>query len=163
MPKATAAGDARGNVKGNIKGKAKGEDQCEDEGAAPSPLAAARAFTLLVGLLGGFATVLTNSMGPVLNVFLLTQGLTPAAFVGTRSCFFTIINICKIGLRLASGSLSYEMALLGTKLAVVSVLGVWVSKAVVRRLSKTLFMQLEYALMTFASVKLLASGLGVWA
>ena len=116
-------------------------------------------FIALVGLLGGFATILTNSMGPILNVFLLTRALEPAQFVGTRSCFFTIVNTAKMGMRIYGGTMSAEMLQLGSKLGLLSIVGVFASKAVVGRLSKATFMRMEYALMTFASVKLLAAGL----
>ena len=34
-------------------------------------------FAVVVGLLGGFATILTNSMGPLLNVYLLAHRYEP--------------------------------------------------------------------------------------
>ena len=43
-------------------------------------------FAGLVGVVGGFATILTNSMGPILNVYLLALQLGPSEFVGTRVC-----------------------------------------------------------------------------
>ena len=53
-------------------------------------------FACVVGVVGGFATILTNSMGPMLNVYLLTLQLDPQVFVGTRATFFTAINALKV-------------------------------------------------------------------
>jgi hypothetical protein len=60
-------------------------------GAASVPAYAASLwFAAVVGVIGGFATILTNSMGPMLNVYLLTLQLEPTTFVGTRATFFTV-------------------------------------------------------------------------
>jgi hypothetical protein len=55
----------------------------------PSALASSVWFAAFVGVVGGFATIITNSMGPLLNVYLLTLKLEPTDFVGTRvrACF----------------------------------------------------------------------------
>eukprot|EP00929_Paragymnodinium_shiwhaense_P118604 TRINITY_DN90514_c0_g1_i1.p1 TRINITY_DN90514_c0_g1~~TRINITY_DN90514_c0_g1_i1.p1 ORF type:complete len:321 (+),score=59.54 TRINITY_DN90514_c0_g1_i1:98-1060(+) len=116
-------------------------------------------FVSLVGIIGGFATILTNSMGPMLNVFLLTLRLEPRVFVGTRATFFTCVNTIKLAQRLYAGTLSQGLILLGCAYGVLAIAGVWASKAVVRRMSKALFMKLEYGLMTFASLKLIHAGL----
>ena len=141
--------------------QAKKDDDAKAEGEAEGPSALGKSpyFIGLVGLLGGFATILTNSMGPILNVFLLTRALEPAQFVGTRSCFFTIVNTAKMAMRIYGGTMSTDMLALGSKLGLLSIVGVFLSKAIVGRLSKATFMRMEYALMTFASVKLLAAGL----
>jgi len=50
-------------------------------------------FAAIIGVVGGFATILTNSMGPLLNVYLLTLQLDPATFVGTRvSCCWPYVH-----------------------------------------------------------------------
>jgi uncharacterized membrane protein YfcA len=84
-------------------------------------------FAWLIGLTGGVATVLTNSMGPMLNVFLLTLKLKPADFVGTRATFFCVVNSAKMGLRIYNGSLSTDMLTLGFKLGGLAVSAVLLS------------------------------------
>jgi len=126
--------------------------------APPPSYATSLWFAAVVGVVGGFATILTNSMGPILNVYLLGLGLDPPAFVGTRATFFTVVNTLKLAQRLAAGSLSRELVLLGAKYGVVSALGVLASKEVIKRMSKRVFMRLEYGLMTYASLKLLDAG-----
>lgn len=117
------------------------------------------AFVCLVGVVGGFATILTNAMGPMLNIFLLTLKLEPTVFVGTRGTLFTVVNALKLAQRLQGGTLSSDMVILGLKQGILSVMGVLVAKMIVKRMSKSLFMKLEYTLMTYASLKLLYAGL----
>lgn len=116
-------------------------------------------FACIVGIIGGVATMLTNAMGPILNVFLLTLQFDPRSFVGTRSTFFTLINTLKLIQRLYSGTLSAEMLFLGTKLGVFSFSGVLASKVIVSRMSKAVFLRLEYGLMVYTSLKLIYVGL----
>ena len=113
----------------------------------------------------------------MLNVFLLTLQYEPKVFVSTRATFFTIVNTAKIALRVydgeyssahasftpfderlsprLAGSLDMGLLVLGLKLGIFSLLGVFVSTHVVKRLSKSLFMKMEYCLMTYAGGKLL--------
>ncbi|CAE8726265.1 unnamed protein product [Polarella glacialis] len=115
-------------------------------------------FVSLMGGVGGFATILTNSMGPMLNVFLLTLKLDPQVFVGTRATFFTIVNTIKLAQRLSTGTLSLDLVKVGILYGFVALFGVLVSKQIIKRMSKTVFVRLEYGLMTFASLKLIDVG-----
>jgi uncharacterized membrane protein YfcA len=117
------------------------------------------AFACVVGIVGGFATMLTNSMGPILNVYLLSLRLEPAVFVGTRSTFFTVVNTLKLVQRLYSGTLSLDLALIGVGYGLIAIVGVLMSKQVIKNMSKELFMKCEYSLMTYASFKLIHAGL----
>ncbi|KAL7546609.1 LOW QUALITY PROTEIN: hypothetical protein ACHAWF_009939 [Thalassiosira exigua] len=60
---------------------------------------------------GGAATILTNSMGPILNVYLLSAAeLSPRSYVGTRTEFFYFLNLGKVPMRIARGTLGSSMA-----------------------------------------------------
>ena len=85
-------------------------------GDGPPAYAKAYWFIGLVGLTGGFATVLTNSMGPMLDIYLLTQQLEPFVQIGTRAAFFTLVNTIKLVLFLWSGMLSPQLLVLGAGL-----------------------------------------------
>merc|ERR1719171_685032 len=139
------------------KKKDDGENDGKPEG--PPSYATSMWFAGLVGFIGGFATILTNSMGPMLNIFLLTNQFAPMVFVSTRATFFTAINSIKVVLRLLDGSLTMAMLILGLKLAGLAVIGVFASKAVINKLSKGTFMKMQYALMTYAGVKLVYAGM----
>jgi len=116
-------------------------------------------FAGVVGIVGGFATILTNSMGPMLNVFLLTQKLEPTSFVGTRATFFSTVNLLKVGQRVYAGTLTWSMMVIGVKMGVLGVIGVLLAKMMLKRMSKSLFTMLQYIALTYSSFKLLYSAL----
>ena len=74
------------------------------DGDAPPSYSSAWWFIGIVGITGGFATVLTNSMGPMLDIYLLTLRLEPFVQIGTRAAFFTLVNSIKVGVFLYSGN-----------------------------------------------------------
>jgi len=116
-------------------------------------------FACIVGVIGGFATILTNSMGPMLNVYLLTLRLSPSVFVGTRATFFTVINTVKILQRVSAGTLSMPLFIVGAQFGLLAIIGVLVSTFIIPLMSKTMFMRMEYCFMTIASLKLIDAGL----
>merc|ERR1740130_1172524 len=104
------------------------KDKKDDD--TPAAWATSWWFAWIIGIAGGFATILTNSMGPLLNVFLLSQKMSNQQFVGTRATFFSCANTIKLLLRIYEGSLSLEMLKLGFSLSLISVLGVFVSELI---------------------------------
>jgi uncharacterized protein len=56
-------------------------------------------FSVLTGLLAGFATMIGNAAGPVMSVYLLSMRLPKNTFIGTAAWFFLIINLLKIPLQ----------------------------------------------------------------
>jgi uncharacterized membrane protein YfcA len=54
----------------------------------------------MVGLLGGFTTLIGNVAGPILAVYFLSIHLDKNEFIATRAWFFWIINLSKIPLHL---------------------------------------------------------------
>lgn len=140
------------------KGKGRRESKSRSKSPAlprlqkdqPPDYARAVWFASVVGVTGGFATVLTNSMGPMLNIYLLTLKLEPFVFVATRATFFTVVNTIKIIVLIHNGILSPPMLLLGAQLGTASVVGVLASKHIVKHLSRELFTKMEYCLMSYA-------------
>ncbi len=53
-------------------------------------------FAIVMGLVGGFATMIGNAAGPVFAVYLLSMRLTKNAFIGTGAWFFFIVNVFKV-------------------------------------------------------------------
>ena len=56
-------------------------------------------FTAFFGLLGGFSTMVGNSAGPVMNVYLISMDLPKTVFVGTAAWFFALVNVLKLPLQ----------------------------------------------------------------
>jgi uncharacterized protein len=59
-----------------------------------------RWFSALMGLAGGFATMVGNAAGPVMAVYLLSMRLPKNVYIGTGAWFFFIVNLSKIPLHL---------------------------------------------------------------
>lgn len=57
-------------------------------------------FAAVMGILGGFATMIGNVAGPVFAIYLLAMHLPKNSFIGTSAWFFMIINFTKFPLQL---------------------------------------------------------------
>jgi len=55
-----------------------------------------RIFSSVMGLIGGFTTMVGNAAGPVFSIYLLAMKLPKREFIGTGAVFFFIINLSKI-------------------------------------------------------------------
>jgi hypothetical protein len=53
-------------------------------------------FILLIGTLGGFATMVGNAAGPVMAVYIVALGMPKEKFMGTWAWFFLIVNVSKV-------------------------------------------------------------------
>ncbi len=53
-------------------------------------------FTLLMGILGGFTTMVGNAAGAIMTIYLLVKGLPKKEFVGTGAWFFLFVNLIKV-------------------------------------------------------------------
>jgi hypothetical protein len=59
-----------------------------------------RWFAALMGILGGFATMIGNVAGPIFAIYLLAMHLPKNSFIGTGAWFFLIINFSKFPLHI---------------------------------------------------------------
>ncbi|MBI3208486.1 MAG: sulfite exporter TauE/SafE family protein [Candidatus Solibacter usitatus] len=69
------------------------------------------------GAFAGFATMVANAAGPVMNVYLLSKRLTREEFVATGAWFFFLVNLSKIPVYLSHGmitsqSLAFDAAMI---------------------------------------------------
>ncbi|MCF8335600.1 MAG: sulfite exporter TauE/SafE family protein [Bacteroidales bacterium] len=53
-------------------------------------------FSAIIGIIGGFSTMIGNSAGPIMSIYLLTMYLPKNMFIGTKAWFFMIINVTKV-------------------------------------------------------------------
>jgi hypothetical protein len=117
-------------------------------------------WAITVGLIGGSATMLTNAMGPILNVYLLSVAeLSPQSYVGTRAMFFCFLNLGKIPMRIVGGTLGMPMMPLVLGLGIPSVVGVFLAKPIMLKMNEKTFVKLELAVVLFAGVRLCYMGI----
>ena len=55
-------------------------------------------FAGVLGLTGGFATMMGNAAGPVMALYLLSMRLPKNIYIGTGAWFFLIVNLSKVPL-----------------------------------------------------------------
>lgn len=53
-------------------------------------------FAAILGLAGGFTTMIGNAAGPIMSLYLLSMHLPKNNFIGTAAWFFLIINVIKV-------------------------------------------------------------------
>ncbi|KAG7349620.1 sulfite exporter TauE/SafE [Nitzschia inconspicua] len=117
-------------------------------------------WACIVGIVGGAATMLTNAMGPILNVYLLSVvQLSPTAYIGTRAMFFCFLNVGKIPMRFMAGTLGWSMLPLAGFLGIFSVLGVFGAKPIMLSMKEENFVKLELAVVAFSGLRLCYMGL----
>lgn len=54
----------------------------------------------VIGLLGGFATMIGNAAGPIIAVYFLSLNLDKNEFISTRAWFFWLLNLVKFPLQI---------------------------------------------------------------
>lgn len=96
----------------------------------------ARAAT---GAGAGFATMVANSAGPVMTLYLAGQGVAMRRFLGTSAWFFLIVNLAKLPFSWSLGLLDRSQLLQAVVLAPLVLLGGLVGALWVRRLRQETF------------------------
>ena len=61
-----------------------------------APIPGSKWFVVVMGVCGGFTTMLGNLGGSVLALYLLAMRLPKNVFIGTAAWFFLVINVAKI-------------------------------------------------------------------
>jgi len=109
----------------------------------------------LAGGASGFASALANAGGPPITIYLLLQGITPLAFLGTNALFFAIVNAIKLPFFLGAGVIDAEQLLRTVWTLPLIPLGVWLSKQLMTRIDRRAFEWLMLALLTYSGFSLL--------
>jgi uncharacterized membrane protein YfcA len=59
-------------------------------------------FAIILGLSGGFVSMIGNAAGPVMALYLLSMRLPKNSFIGTGAWFFFVVNLSKVPLHVWS-------------------------------------------------------------
>jgi uncharacterized membrane protein YfcA len=112
-------------------------------------------FTALFGILGGFSTMIGNTAGPIMSVFMLSAKLPKKSFVGTAAWFFLIVNYLKIPLQvfmwhnISLKTLQFDLFMIPFIL-----IGVWLGILFVKKVSESQYRIAVYALTLVSAVLL---------
>lgn len=95
-------------------------------------------FSMILGLLGGFATMIGNAAGPVMALYLLSMRLPKNRFIGTAAWFFFIVNLSKVPLHVFSWktitwqSLVFDLLMIPA-IATGAFIGIWLVRLLPER------------------------------
>jgi uncharacterized membrane protein YfcA len=90
-------------------------------------------FSMGLGLLGGFATMIGNAAGPIMALYLLSMRLPKNIYIGTGAWFFFIVNVVKVPFHIGIWktitvqSLLFDVLMIPA-IALGALLGIWLVK-----------------------------------
>ena len=100
-------------------------------------------FSVAVGFLGGFVTMIGNAAGPIMSIYFLSMGFDKNKFIGTAAWFFLFVNLFKVPMHvfiwktIDLNILFFDLSLLPLIL-VGALTGVWIVKKIPERPYKAL-------------------------
>lgn len=126
-------------------------------GGAPVVLgsAAAHAQSAVYGSLGGFTTMVANAAGPVMSMYFLAVRLPVTVFLGTSAWFYFVVNVSKLPFSIGLGLFSLDLLLIDLVLIPFVVLGAFLGRLVVNRISRRMFEWIVIVLSIVGAVYLL--------
>jgi uncharacterized membrane protein YfcA len=110
----------------------------------------------IIGVAAGFATMIGNSGGPLVSIYLLLGGLVNQSFVGTASVFYLLVNLTKIPLHLLVWeSVTWQQMISVSAIAFPAALvGTYLGRWILSRVPGELFRRIVLVLTTVAAVRL---------
>ena len=108
-----------------------------------------RGFGAGAGVLGGFATMLANAAGPVIQLYLLGRRIPKMELIGIGARFFLLINILKVPLNRSLALITSDSLLENAKLLPGVVVGIFGGRLLIRHVPQVAF---EWMIVGFASI-----------
>ena len=112
-------------------------------------LAASRGFGLGAGVLGGFATMLANAAGPVIQLYLMARRVPKMELIGIGARFFLLINLIKVPLNAKLALITDESLLENLKLLPAVAIGIFGGKWLLKYVPQAAF---EWMVVVFATL-----------
>lgn len=119
----------------------------------PHPAKPATPVFAAVGAGSGLGSALLGSVGPLTAPFFLAYGLTRTAYIGSEAASALTMHVTKIATYGASDLLTPTVLLYGATLTPATLLGSWIGKKIVGRLSDRVFVLLvEFGLLAAGAI-----------
>ncbi len=112
-------------------------------------LAESREFGLGAGVMGGFATMLANAAGPVIQLYLMARKVPKMELIGIGARFFLLINVIKVPLNARLALITEASLLENLRLLPAVAVGIFGGKWLVQRVPQAAF---EWMLVIFATL-----------
>ncbi len=110
-------------------------------------LSESKIFGLSAGVLGGFATMLANAAGPVIQLYLMARNIPKMELIGIGARFFLLINIIKIPLNARLALITPDSLMDNLKILPAVVLGIFGGKWLLRKVPQAAF---EWMIVVFS-------------
>lgn len=114
-----------------------------------------RGFGGIAGVTGGFATMLANAAGPVIQLFLMSRHFPKMEMVGIGARLFLVVNLLKVPLSAGLSLITVETLMENLKLLPGVVAGILAGRAVLHRVPQRWFDRLVVGFAVVAAVRLL--------
>jgi uncharacterized membrane protein YfcA len=120
-----------------------------------SHLGESPAFGAGAGVLGGFATMLANAAGPVIQLYLLGRKIPKMELIGIGARFFLLINILKVPMNARLALITPDSLLENAKLLPGVVVGIFGGRWLIRHVPQAAFEWMIVGFATLAALRLL--------
>ncbi|WP_404458929.1 sulfite exporter TauE/SafE family protein [Oceanobacillus kapialis] len=114
-------------------------------------------FTLLMGILGGFTTMVGNAAGAIMTIFLLVKGLPKKEFVGTGAWFFLFVNLIKVPFYVHLDLITLDSLSFNAWLVPAIILGAFIGIKVLPIIPQKIFTILVLVLAALGGINLLVN------
>lgn len=101
------------------------------------------------GVIGGFATMLANAAGPVIQLYLLARRIPKMEMIGIGARFFLLVNLIKIPLNARLALITQESLLENLKLLPGVIIGIILGRWLIGRVPQAGF---EWMIVVFSAV-----------
>jgi uncharacterized membrane protein YfcA len=113
-------------------------------------------FAALMGLGGGFATMIGNAAGPIFAIYLLALHLPKKEFIGTAAWFFFIINLIKFPLHVFSWkTINVDTLLLNISTLPLIALGAFIGIVIVKNIPSNAYRWIVIAVTVLSAFMML--------
>ncbi len=108
-----------------------------------------RGFGVTAGVLGGFATMLANAAGPVIQLYLMARKVPKMELIGIGARFFLLINLIKVPLNARLALITEASLIENLKLVPAVALGIFGGKWLLKYVPQAVF---EWMVVIFATL-----------
>jgi uncharacterized protein len=112
-------------------------------------------FVALMGILGGFTTIVGNAAGAVMTIYLLVKGLSKENFVGTAAWFFLSVNLIKFPFYVQLGLINQASLTFNLWMVPAIIAGLFIGIKILPLIPKKLFQWLVLGLAALGGINLL--------
>lgn len=116
---------------------------------------AGKKTAFVAGVAAGFTSSMAHAAGPIVSLYLFSQGLGKTLFVGTVAWTFTFINLSKVPFFYLTGLLTWDVLKFDLWLVPLIPAGSWLGYWMHFRVSESLFNRIIMVLTLIAGMQLL--------